>query len=82
MTSPMIEVTGAPPHTDADRRQVSVPVKDSTAMLIAAGQRLQEAGVALADLGVRHPTLDDVFLALTGTRSQASDRATEEVASR
>jgi ABC-2 type transport system ATP-binding protein len=47
-------------------------------MLIAAGRRLQEAGVALADLGVRHPTLDDVFLALTGTGAEAVDREAEK----
>ena len=54
------------PRTDPDQRRVSVPTKGSTQVLIAAGQRLQEDGIALEDLGIRHPSLDDVFLSLTG----------------
>ena len=35
-------------------------------MLTAALQELQRAGVAVRDIGLRRPTLDDVFLTLTG----------------
>ena len=41
-------------------------------MLIAAGQRLQQEGIALEDLGIRHPSLDDVFLSLTGHAGAAT----------
>jgi len=58
------------PRVDADRRTVSMPTKGATQVLIAAGQRLQRDGVALEDLGIRHPSLDDVFLALTGNAAQ------------
>jgi ABC transporter DrrB family efflux protein len=57
------------PHIDADQRTVSVPTKGATQVLIAAGQRLQDDGIALDDLGIRHPSLDDVFLSLTGNGS-------------
>jgi ABC-2 type transport system ATP-binding protein len=40
-------------------------------------RELDAAGVAIDDLGVRRPTLDDVFLALTGHAAED-----EEVASR
>ena len=38
-------------------------------LLLEAGRQLQEAGIALDDLGIRRPTLDDVFLSLTGGSS-------------
>lgn len=68
------------PHVDVDQQQVSVPVTDGTSVLIAAGQKFEEAGILLGDLGIRHPSLDDVFLALTG--NMAADRkAAESVSS-
>jgi ABC transporter DrrB family efflux protein len=66
------------PRTDPDQRSVRVPTKGSTQVLLAVGQRLQEEGIALEDLGIRHPSLDDVFLALTGKSAGAKpdgDRA-------
>ena len=41
-----------------------------------AVRRLDEAGVGVEDLGVRRPTLDDVFLSLTGHEA-VSDREEE-----
>jgi ABC-2 type transport system ATP-binding protein len=35
-------------------------------MVADAARALQEAGIAANDLGLRRPTLDDVFLELTG----------------
>ena len=61
------------PRVDPDQRIVSLPTRGATAVLIAAGERLQERGVALEDLGIRHPSLDDVFLALTGRAAAAPD---------
>ncbi len=54
------------PRVDSDQRRISLPTRGATQILIAAGQRLQEDGIALEDLGIRHPSLDDVFLSLTG----------------
>lgn len=54
------------PRVDADERLLSVPTREPTPVLIAAGRSLQEHGIALEDLGIRRPSLDDVFLALTG----------------
>ncbi|MGD1059601.1 MAG: ABC transporter permease, partial [Solirubrobacteraceae bacterium] len=58
------------PRIDGDQRTVSMPTKGATQVLIAAGQRLQQDGIALEDLGIRHPSLDDVFLSLTGNTAQ------------
>jgi len=41
-------------------------VKGSAKVLIAAGRALDDNGIALDDLGIRRPSLDDVFLSLTG----------------
>jgi ABC-2 type transport system ATP-binding protein len=48
------------PQVDPDRRLVSVPVRDRVAALTAAARRLDAE-----DLGIRRPTLDEVFLAIT-----------------
>jgi len=60
------ELADAAPHVDPDQRTVSVPTKSGTAFLLAAGRRLEEEQIGLDDLGIRRPSLDDVFLSLTG----------------
>ncbi len=59
------------PHVDIEERRVSMPTKGATQVLIAAGECLQQGGIALEDLGIRHPSLDDVFLSLTGNAARA-----------
>ncbi|MDA8371209.1 MAG: ATP-binding cassette domain-containing protein [Nocardiopsaceae bacterium] len=46
--------------------RVRVPVLDRTTSLLGAAAALQDAGIALDDLTVRTPTLDEVFIQLTG----------------
>jgi ABC-2 type transport system ATP-binding protein len=60
-------VVGEAPHVNLDEGRVSVPTRGGTALLIAAGRRFEEDEIPLADLGIRRPSLDDVFLSLTGT---------------
>jgi ABC-2 type transport system ATP-binding protein len=45
---------------------VRVPVSDRSGAIVNAVRRLDEAGVAIDDIAIRVPTLDDVFLTLTG----------------
>jgi ABC-2 type transport system ATP-binding protein len=54
------------PRINTDQQQVSVASRNGTADLVAAGRRFEEHHIALDDLGIRHPSLEDVFLALTG----------------
>ena len=53
-------------HVDADGRALSVAVTDGTDALRRALDRLDAAGVRVLEAGLRRPTLDDVFLTLTG----------------
>jgi ABC-2 type transport system ATP-binding protein len=54
------------PHVDAERRTFSVTVETGVEALTKALRELDDAGIALDDVGLRRPTLDDVFLNLTG----------------
>jgi ABC-2 type transport system ATP-binding protein len=50
---------------DAEALRVGAPVSGRAAALTEAVRALDEAGVAVADIGLRRPTLDEVFLHLT-----------------
>jgi len=59
-------------RVDRDSRQLVVPVVNGARLLADAVRDLDAAGVRLDDLGLRRPTLDDVFLALTGHAAEAA----------
>jgi ABC-2 type transport system ATP-binding protein len=56
---------------EAGRRALVVPVSGGAALLADALRRLDAAGVRVDDVGLRRPTLDDVFLTLTGHMAEA-----------
>jgi ABC-2 type transport system ATP-binding protein len=62
----------AEPAVDAEVGRVTVPVADGPAILPAVAARLAEADLAVSDLTLRCPTLDDVFLTLTGQPASPS----------
>ncbi len=57
----------------ADGAVVKVAVRRRSGAIVDAVRRLDDAGVGVDDLGLRRPTLDDVFLALTGRVAETSD---------
>jgi daunorubicin resistance ABC transporter ATP-binding subunit len=65
----------APATVDSDAGRVVVPVADGPAVLPGLAARLAATGLAVADLTLRRPTLDDAFLTLTGTPSTADNAA-------
>ncbi|MGK5673910.1 ATP-binding cassette domain-containing protein [Micromonospora sp. URMC 106] len=69
----------APPHVDAAALRVSVPVTGRVAALAAVLRALDDAGLTAADIAVRRPTLDEVFLRLTGDDSPAAHPTEEKV---
>jgi ABC-2 type transport system ATP-binding protein len=62
----LAEVGDSPPRIDRDQQLVAIASPGGTALLLAAGRRFEEERIALDDLGIRRPSLDDVFLSLTG----------------
>src|SRR5262249_19237350 len=56
------ELSETTPRVDADQHIVRVPTTRGTTLLIEAGRRLEAASITLDDLGIRRPSLDDVFL--------------------
>ncbi|MFB9831872.1 ATP-binding cassette domain-containing protein [Actinoallomurus acaciae] len=63
-------VTGARPEADEDTGLVTAPLDDPAA-LSAVVRGLDEAGVVASDLALRRPSLDEVFLSLTGHHAEA-----------
>jgi ABC-2 type transport system ATP-binding protein len=55
----------ARPRLDADPDLIRLAIKGGTKALITAGRALDDGGIALEDIGIRRPSLDDVFLAIT-----------------
>jgi len=60
---------GQDPTDDQDRGRVVLPAPDGARTLTEALRRLDAAGVTPEDVALRKPTLDEVFLALTGHRA-------------
>ena len=63
----VLEALGeGPAHVDKEARHASVAVTSHDGVLTRAIRELDAAGVHVDDIGFRRPTLDAVFLALTG----------------
>ena len=60
-------------RTDPGHRQAGATVEGGARLLAAVVRDLDAAGVQVDDLGLRRPTLDDVFLALTGRAAEPSE---------
>ena len=62
----MSRVGVEPPRVDQGTRRVTVPVDGGTSVIPEAIRALDGAGITVDDIAVRRPTLDEVFLTLTG----------------
>jgi len=62
-----------------DGRRICIPIITGSKGLMEAVRRLDEQGIEPSDLALRRPTLDDVFLSLTG-RAAEETRATDAAA--
>ena len=58
------------PAIDVDDRRITVAVGDGAQSLIGAVRELDDRQIPLADVALRRPTLDDVFLTLTGSHAE------------
>ncbi|MEV6079051.1 ATP-binding cassette domain-containing protein [Streptomyces sp. NPDC052069] len=62
-------------RVDEDRRLLSAPAPDRMATLTRTVRALEEAGIEAEDIAVRRPTLDEVFLSLTGRSADRTEVA-------
>jgi ABC-2 type transport system ATP-binding protein len=60
-----------PPLADVRGQRVSVPTRDGVATVLAAARRIEESRIQITDLGLRRPSLDEVFLTLTNGAQQS-----------
>ncbi|MFS0705030.1 ATP-binding cassette domain-containing protein [Cellulomonas sp. 179-A 9B4 NHS] len=60
-------------HDGGTERSLSVAVQDGARSLRRVLDRLETDGVRVLDVGLRRPTLDDVFLTLTGRTAEDAD---------
>jgi ABC-2 type transport system ATP-binding protein len=56
---------------------VTAPTEGGPGAIAALASELASAGIAVEDLGLRQPTLDDVFLTLTGAPTAEAEREDE-----
>jgi ABC-2 type transport system ATP-binding protein len=61
-------MAGEPPQIDG--QTVRLPMESRSGAIMEAVRRLDDADVRVDDVAVRRPTLDDVFLALTGHQAE------------
>jgi len=69
-------------QVNVDDRQLVVPVAQGAQLLAAIVRDLDAAQVPLDNLALRRPTLDDVFLTLTGRAATSGDLSTDTPATR
>jgi ABC-2 type transport system ATP-binding protein len=67
-----------PPAVEKDA--VTLAARGRAGVIVEAVRRLDEAGVDVDDIALRRPTLDDVFLTLTGHVAEMPGDGDEELA--
>ncbi|MGN6474290.1 MAG: ATP-binding cassette domain-containing protein [Mycobacteriales bacterium] len=84
LTSALRAITGCgegEPEVDTDKSEITVRAgRNGSAVLLEVVRQLDAKRIKVHGLGVRRPSLDDVFLALTGHRAEASDSEPKEAA--
>ncbi len=68
LVTAMGDLMTAQAKTDERNGRITIPVAGGTGsdLLLSIARRIDSSGVIVGDLGVRRPSLDDVFLSLTG----------------
>jgi ABC-2 type transport system ATP-binding protein len=66
-------IAAGDPQADVRSRTLTVPVSGGSKALVETLRILDGEGVRVSDIGLRRPTLDDVFLTLTGRAAEQKD---------
>ncbi len=67
-------VAASEPIVDQGRKTVTIPAPRAAASLLEAVRVLDDAGIEVHDVALRRPTLDDVFLTLTGHATEEAPK--------
>jgi len=73
VVSGVLAEIGHDPRVDLPQHRAYVAVDDGSSRLMDALRALDARGIAVEDVSLRRPTLDEVFLALTGKPAQPAD---------
>ncbi len=71
-------VNGHEPSFDQYRGSIRLPAPDGSQTLLAVVRKLDEAGITPQDIALHKPTLDDVFLSLTGRGAEEAEAETQQ----
>jgi ABC-2 type transport system ATP-binding protein len=79
----MARESGVDPHIEHESRRITMPAIEGARQLIQVVRGLDDANIHVEDIGLRRPTLDDVFLTLTGHEAMdgVNDKVEEPVRS-
>ncbi|MGI8760323.1 MAG: ATP-binding cassette domain-containing protein [Jatrophihabitantaceae bacterium] len=68
------ELSGGAVAVEEHTRRLTAPVQGGAGVLVEALRRLDAASIVILDVALRRPTLDDVFLTLTGHAAEADEQ--------
>jgi len=68
------------PRVEREAHRIVIPVGDGASVLSEVVRRIDGEGMVISELSLHRPSLDDVFLELTGRRATAADEADEAAA--
>ena len=74
---PLVEAVTGVRGVEAHRNELVIATGDGAAVISPVAVALAGSGAVVRDLTLRTPTLDDVFLELTGTHMELNNRAEE-----
>lgn len=63
------KIAATPPQLDELTRHITLPTKKGSATLLAVAEALKSAHIEPTELSLHRPSLDDVFLAVTGHKT-------------
>jgi len=68
-------ISGIKPSFDEGLRQISAPVSTGSQALFEVLKAFDSAGIHALDVGLKRPSLDDVFLSLTGHAAEIKEES-------
>jgi ABC-2 type transport system ATP-binding protein len=71
-TALLADLAATTPRSDVETGRISLPVHHGAGVLAEVVRRIDGSGIEIAELSLHRPSLDDVFLALTGRSAEVA----------